>query len=95
MENNIKNEKLFSNSTIVIENRGILKITGVEKIFETNENKIVLKVCGSTLNILGLNLSVEKLDVNSGNLELIGKIDEIKYSDKNLNKTNLIKRIFK
>ena len=95
MENNIKNEKLFSNSTIVIENRGILKITGVEKIFETNENKIVLKVCGSTLNILGLNLSVEKLDVNSGNLELIGKIDEIKYSDKNSNKTNLIKRIFK
>ena len=96
MENKNKDDtKTFSESLLTLENRKLLKLTGVEKIFETNENKLQLKVAGSNLFIFGLSLSVEKLDVNSGILEISGEINELKYSEQNLSKTNFIKKIFK
>ena len=96
MENKNKDDtKTFSESLLTLENRKLLKLTGVEKIFETNENKLQLKVAGSNLFIFGLSLSVEKLDVNSGILEISGEINELKYSEQNLSKKNFIKKIFK
>lgn len=96
MENKVKEEsKTFNESNLLLENRKYLKLTGVEKIFETNENKLILKVAGSNLLILGNNLSVEKLDVNSGLLEINGEINELKYSAQPQNKTSFIKKIFK
>ena len=96
MTENIKEEtKSFSNSLLTLDNRKYLKITGVEKIFETNENKICISVTGFVLNILGSALSIEKLDVESGCLEVSGIINEIKYSIKNTNKGSFFKRIFK
>ena len=45
--------KTFQNSNLILEDRKLLKITGVEKVFETNENKVCINVSGSLLNILG------------------------------------------
>ena len=95
MENKNKDEKTFVDSTLTLENRKYLKLTGVEKIFETNETKLLLKVAGCNLFVLGSALSVEKLDVNSGVLEISGVISELKYSEQTFNKTNFIKKIFK
>lgn len=95
MENKIKEEvKTFSDSELNIKNRNFLSLTGVEKVFETNENKVQVKVAGSNLVVFGSNLSVEKLDVNSGVLQISGQINELKYLE-SLNKTNFIKKIFR
>ena len=95
MENKINEEKSFINNNLLLENRKLLKLTGVEKVFETNETKIQVKVSGNLLTILGSALSVEKLDVNSGILEISGEINELKFSNKPFEKTNFIKKIFK
>ena len=94
MEKENKIEKSFTNSNLTLDNRFNLKLTGVEKVFETNENKVSLKVCGSVLTISGSNLAVEKLNTELGQIELSGNIDEIKYSTKT-SRTSFIKRIFK
>ena len=86
--------KSFTDSEINLKNRSFLTLTGVEKVFETNENKIQIKVAGSNLVVFGSGLSVEKLDVTSGILEVSGQINELKYLE-SLNKTNFFKKIFK
>jgi len=87
-------EKSFSNSKITINDRQQATISGVEKIFEASENKMLMKVSGSNMSILGEQLSISKLDVDAGMLELNGKVNEIKFVD-GKEKVNLIKKIFR
>ena len=94
VENN-NETKTFAESNLIIENRKKLKLTGVEKIFETNENKIQSKVAGKFLTVFGNALSVEKIDVNSGIFEVSGEFNELKFTNNNLGKSNFIKKIFK
>lgn len=93
-KNNKKEEKTFSESQLQLTNRSKLTVTGVEKVYETNENKIQLKVSGSNLLITGENLNIARLDVESGNVSVEGKINEIKYLSGE-NKGNIFKKIFK
>ena len=94
LENKNKTEKTFIESQVVLTNRAKLTLSGVEKVYETNENKIQLKVSGSNLLILGENLNIAKLDVEAGNVSIEGKINELKYFS-NESKGNLFKKIFK
>jgi len=84
----------FNMSKLMLDNRKLLSLTGVERIVGASENKVVLVVAGDGITILGDGLHVTKLDVEEGVLELEGMVSEIKYSG-NTGKTGLLKRIFK
>ena len=89
-----KQEKTFNESQLTLINRLKLLITGVEKVYETNDSKIQLKASGSNLLILGENLNISRLDVDAGNVDIEGKINEIKYLTSE-NKGGFFKKIFK
>ena len=91
---NTATEKTFVNSKILISDRKQTSISGVEKIFEASETKMIMKVSGSNMAVLGEQLNISKLDVDAGTLELNGQINEIKFVD-NKEKISLIKKIFK
>lgn len=93
---NTKNqEKSFTESQLTLLNRKTLTLTGVEKVFETNENKVQVKASGSNLLITGEGLNISRLDVETGVIEIQGIIiNELKYS-MGETKTNLFKKIFK
>ena len=92
---NTKNqEKSFTESQLTLLNRKTLTLTGVEKVFETNENKVQVKVSGSNLLISGEGLNISRLDVETGVIEIQGIINELKYNIGET-KTNLFKKIFK
>ena len=93
-KNNQKAEKTFNESQLVLKNRINLTLSGVEKVYETNENKIQLKVSNSNLLITGENLNISRLDVESGNVSVEGKINELKYLS-NESKGNIFKKLFK
>ncbi len=98
MENNEnkKNiEKSFLNSDLILKNTTNLSITGVEKVYESNEKKLQLKVAGKNMIICGENLSISKLDVDKGEIEANGEISEIRYIEKSRENTNFFKKIFK
>lgn len=78
--------------SLLLENRKKLNLTGVESVQSFNEREVFLKLTDGVLNITGINLSVEKLNVEDGNLTVLGEISGIKY---NVKKTNLLGRIFK
>lgn len=96
MENitNILNDKKFTNSKIVLDNRKKLVISGVEKALSSNETCVILVVSGSKIFITGHNLHIEKLDVESGVVEMEGEFDALKYGNQT-QKGNMFKRIFK
>lgn len=96
MENvtNIINDKKFSTNKVVLDNRGKVVISGVEKALSSNSECIVLRVCGVKLFLGGHNLHIDRLDVETGVLEAQGDFDSIKFGDAKA-KGNLFKRMFK
>lgn len=94
LENKQNQEKTFSESQVNLLNRSTLSISGVEKVYETNESKVQIKVAGSNLQMLGEGLNIEKLDVEQGLIQINGLINELKYSTGEV-KGGLFKKIFK
>ena len=77
---------------IILENRKKLVLSGMEKVESATLAQMVLKTNEQFLYILGNDLHIDKLDINSGHIEITGKIDCIKFGDK---KQSLFKRMFK
>lgn len=88
------NTKKFNDSSIILKNRNLLSLTGVEKVFEANPTKVQVQVAGSILGVSGQNLNINKLDVDSGEVKVEGIIDELKFSQAQ-QKTNFFKKMFK
>ncbi|MEG1499453.1 MAG: YabP/YqfC family sporulation protein [Clostridia bacterium] len=81
-------------NTIHLKNRKQLSITGISKVQSISDKQILLETCGHTLQVLGSGMEVKKLDVESGELEVEGEIDCMKYLGAK-QKGGLLKRIFK
>lgn len=79
---------------ITIENRSLLKINGATKMLSSTETQSVVEVGDCNLIILGQNLEITKLDLENKEVNIKGKINSIKYSQKS-EKNNFFKRIFK
>ena len=81
-------------SKLVLENRKILEISGVTKVISVNTTNAELLVSGTKLYITGNDISIEKLDVDSGVLKLEGNFNEFRYTGKGT-KLSFFKRLFK
>lgn len=75
-------------------NQTNLTITGIKKAIVISETALALELDSTSLQISGSSMEVKKLDVESGILEVEGKINLIKYVGVK-EKINLFKRIFK
>ena len=75
-------------------NRKDLSVSGIKKAIILSETNISLELENSILNVVGKNMEVRKLDVESGILIVDGQIDCFKFSSPK-EKTSLFKKIFK
>lgn len=91
-ENDIKK---MENSDVVLRNRANLSLTGLESVYEVTQTRLQLLVAGSVMAVTGENLSVTKLDVDSGVIEITGRINAITYTGEVAKSKNIFKRIFK
>lgn len=66
-------------STISIDNRSALKLTGVEKLYYSVQNETLVGTSYGKLLITGSNLTVKRIAIEQNLLELEGKINSIKY----------------
>ena len=93
-ENKKEEEKRFDESQITLYNRKMMGLSGVEKVYETNGNRIQLRVSGDNLMILGQNLNISRLDVEKGVIDIEGQVDELKFTTGET-KGNFFKKMFK
>lgn len=91
MEKIVNQEKTTFSESLSLINRKNLKLEGIVEILSTSETILMLKLKDTTLCISGENISIQKIDVNTGILEAEGKFTSIKYGKSG----NFFKRIFK
>lgn len=67
--------------SIHLENRETLSISGVEDVNGFDETLIVLATCLGDLSIHGEGLHIERIDLDSGQLNVRGKIAELRFEE--------------
>ena len=71
----MENEK----HTIFLENREALRITDVEDVERFEDDNISVITSFGRITVLGSDFKIQKLNVEDGQLEIDGTVDEIKY----------------
>ncbi len=66
----------------VIEDRKTLTLTGIENIVSFDESFVILDAPGTAVTVDGEGLQILKMDVDSGEVVITGKINGLVYSDK-------------
>jgi sporulation protein YabP len=92
----IKSEDRRSNLTL--ENRKRLILNGVVEVVSFNEEKILLNTIQGMLTIKGSALKMNKLDVQNGDVVIVGTVDSCVYSGseaKKQDKESILTKLFK
>ena len=97
MEKKNENKLEEPRSNIVLESRKKLTLTGVEEVISFDDEKILLNTKLGFLTIKGSELKMNKLDVQNGDVIIVGNISSIVYSSKEVKKEkeSIISKLFK
>ncbi|MEC9488650.1 MAG: sporulation protein YabP [Halanaerobium sp.] len=79
---------------LVLKNRQQMSMSGVKEVLTFNEENILLQTSQGDLEIRGEKLNVQRLNLDDGNLEIIGLITHVEYVPED-KKRGLLKRLFK
>lgn len=84
------------NNNLTLNNRKKLNLTGVLEVVSYDDEKIQLNTNLGSLDIKGSSLKINKLDVQNGDVIIMGMINSMVYSDKNINKDkkSFMKKLF-
>lgn len=81
---------------VILENRKKLTLTGIKDVLSFDDEIIVVESELGLINIKGMDLKVNKISVETGDVIIEGTIKMIEYSDKdNFSKQSLMSKIFK
>lgn len=90
-----KNEQGKRFHSLVLDDRKVLKATGVADVEGFDETKIYAMLENLSFTIGGKNLKVISFSAESGNLVVEGEIDSVTYSNALSRKAGLFARIFR
>lgn len=83
-------------SSLYIENKEKLTVTGVTDMGAFNEDCVIVFTDGTRLEIRGEDLEVRELSVESGNITVLGKINAVSFHDNiPLGKGGLFAKVFR
>lgn len=96
MDNELNNVQLL-NHNIIIKDRKVIDISGVEKINSFDNEEFILETKLGVLGIKGKNLEIVKLDTTDGTISIKGIINNLLYfdSEKEKKENGVISRLFK
>lgn len=90
---NLENKK----SSLMLENRSKLTLTGVAEVISFDDKTITLDTKLGTLTIRGQDLKMQKLDVQNGDVSIVGRVNSCIYTTAESKKDNqsIIARLFR
>ena len=77
--------------TLMLDSRSKLILTGAEDVNGFNEETVSVKTAGGTLIIKGEKLHIEKLNLETGDVSIDGRINAIQYIGSEANRSKLSK----
>lgn len=69
----------MSENQIIMKDRKFLSVTGVKDVNAFTEESVVLTLESSSLIIKGETLHINKLDLESGQVDMDGKVNSLQY----------------
>lgn len=84
-------------SSLSLENRKKLTLSGVSEVLSFDDEKIDLNTKLGDLTIKGQDLKMNKLDVQNGDVVIVGCISSMVYTGKEIkkNKESILSKLFK
>lgn len=97
MENKKELKVEEKKSNLVLDSRKRLTLTGVIEVLSFDEAKILLNTCLGMLTIRGEGLKMNKLDVQNGDVIIVGHIASLVYTGNEVKKSkeSILVRLFK
>ena len=80
-------------SSLILENRKKLSVTGADDVSGFNEDTVSVNTSLGNLIVRGSSLHINRLNLDSGEVEVEGKIDSIQYIESKKSKS-VIQRLF-
>lgn len=84
-------EGIEKGHSLLIENRARMALTGIEDVISFDERSVVLASSSGVLTIDGEDLHIVKMNVDSRELGIEGKINGIAYIDKPIRRSGLLR----
>ncbi len=72
-----------------------LSLSGVTEVESFDENAVVAATTAGTLVIRGSELHVSVLSLDTGDLQIEGRVDALQYEDEGPGKSGLFSRLFR
>lgn len=90
-------DKINVMQNIVLENREKLNITGINDILSFDDQVVILATDLGMLTIKGVELKINKLNIDENEVRIEGNIISLNYSQENFEKRseNFLSKIFK
>ena len=83
-------------SNIMIENRERVNLTGVIDIHSFDDELVLVETNLGIITLKGINLKINKLNLDSNELSVEGKVNSLCYSENmEQKKSNMIGKLFK
>lgn len=80
--------------TVILSDRKTLCVTGVSELLAFDEESVAMEVSGAELNIGGSELSVTRLSLETGEVDICGRIDSIVYAEDTPKGKSFVSRLF-
>ena len=80
---------------LLLENWEKLNLTGVKDVNNFDDKQIVAITEMGYLTIKGHSLHISKFDTNNGELNVVGKVNELVYANKKISHLNFIEKLLK
>jgi len=89
-----QDKKKSSGHRLALEGRESLFVSGVEDVVSFDEHEILLDTVEGALTLRGEGLHINRLSVETGELQIEGLIDLMEYADHAPRRPGLLSRIF-
>ncbi len=88
-------KKIITDHEITLSNRNKMSLTGVTDVISFNDDRVDLKTNMGTLVIKGKGLNINKLNTDSGNLDVTGEVQLLEYVNRRDKGTGMFGGLFK
>lgn len=78
---------------LILEDRSRLSVTGVTRVISCDETGAVMETACGRLTVLGQQLSVGELSLETGEVRVSGRIDQLEYTETRQSSGGLLRRL--
>ena len=77
------------------DNRNSLTLTGVTDVDRFDDTAVIATTTAGTLLIHGASLHIDVLNIDAGDLKIVGRIDSLQYEESRAERGSFFSRLFR